>query len=57
MTIYNYKCKNNHEYSEMRSIKEDQKITQCQECNEPLKQVYYVPLVQLKGSGFYRNTK
>lgn len=57
MTIYNYKCKNNHEYSEMRSIKEEQKITQCQECNEPLKQVYYAPLVQLKGSGFYRNTK
>lgn len=57
MAIYDYKCINEHPYSEMRSIKENQKVTECPECGEPLKQVYSVPLMQLKGGGFYRNSR
>lgn len=57
MAVYDYKCSNNHDYSEMRSIKEEQKIKECPECGEVLRQVYSVPLMQLKGGGFYRNSR
>lgn len=57
MAIYDYTCINEHKYTEMRSIKEDQRVTKCPECNEDLKQVYSVPMMQLKGGGFYRNTR
>lgn len=57
MAIYDYVCSNGHNYTEMRSIKEDQKITKCPECEAELKQVYSVPMMQLKGGGFYRNTR
>ena len=57
MAIYDYKCKNDHKYSEMRSIKEEQRITECPECGDLLKQVYHVPLMQLKGGGYYKGTR
>lgn len=57
MAVYDYKCKNDHTYTEMRSIKEEQKKTHCDECGEELKQTYSVPLMQLKGTGFYRNSR
>lgn len=57
MAIYEYKCSKGHEYTEVRSIKEDQKKTHCDYCKEVLKQVYTAPLMQLKGSGFYRNKR
>lgn len=57
MAIYDYKCKNNHMYTEIRSIKEDQKRTHCDYCGEELKQVYSAPLMQLKGGGFYKNSR
>jgi putative FmdB family regulatory protein len=57
MAVYDYKCINGHMYTEIRSIKEDQKRFNCEHCAEPLKQVYSAPLMQLKGTGFYRNSK
>jgi putative FmdB family regulatory protein len=57
MAVYEYKCSNGHEYTELRSIKEDQVRTECEYCGEALKQVYTAPLMQLKGSGFYRNNR
>jgi putative FmdB family regulatory protein len=57
MAIYDYRCKNDHSYTEMRSIKEEQKKTHCDECGEEFKQSYSVPLMQLKGTGFYRNSR
>lgn len=57
MAIYDYKCSNGHMYTELRSIKEEQKRTECEYCGEVLKQVYSVPLMQLKGTGFYKNSR
>lgn len=57
MAIYDYKCENDHFYTEIRSIKEEQKKTHCVHCNGELKQVYSAPLMQLKGSGFYKNSR
>lgn len=57
MATYDYKCINNHEYSETRSIKDEQKVKDCPECGAELKQVYSAPLMQLKGSGFYKNSR
>ena len=57
MAIYDYKCENDHLYTEIRSIKEEQKKTHCEYCNGELKQVYSAPLMQLKGGGFYKNSR
>lgn len=57
MAVYDYKCPNGHLYTEMRSITEDQKRIECEECGEVLKQVYTAPLMQLKGGGFYKNSR
>lgn len=57
MAVYDYKCINGHMYTEIRSIKEDQIRTDCEYCGESLKQVYTPPLMQLKGTGFYRNNR
>jgi putative FmdB family regulatory protein len=57
MAVYEYKCSKGHLYTEIRSIKEDQKRTICEYCEEELKQVYTAPLMQLKGGGFYKNSR
>ena len=57
MPIYDYKCDNGHSYTEIRSIREEQKNVHCKHCNTKLKQVYSAPLMQLKGTGFYKNNK
>ncbi len=57
MAIYEYICKNDHVYTERRSIKEDQKVTRCPECSEMLKQRYSPFGIDLKGTGFYRNSR
>lgn len=57
MAIYDYKCANGHMYTEIRSIKENQKKNTCDYCGKKLKQIYSAPLVQLKGTGFYKNSK
>ena len=40
MPSYDYKCSNKHTYTETRSIKEDQKVTECPECGEELNRVF-----------------
>jgi putative FmdB family regulatory protein len=57
MPTYQYKCGNDHLYEEMRSFKEEQKNTHCPDCGLELKQIYSAPGVQLKGGGFYRNSR
>lgn len=53
MITYEYKCKENgHLYSEMRSINEDQKNTECPECGSTLLRIYSVPPIMFKGEGF-----
>jgi putative FmdB family regulatory protein len=55
MATYEYKCSNGHEYIEVRSMTEDQKKTECDECGEKLNRSFSgsVPSVVFKGSGFY----
>jgi putative FmdB family regulatory protein len=58
MAVYEYKCISGHPdhvVTEIRGIKEDQKTICCPICGDALKQVYSAPLMQLKGTGFYRN--
>jgi putative FmdB family regulatory protein len=57
MPQYDYKCSNDHIYTEFRSILENSKTDVCPECNATLKQIYSPPMIELKGSGFYRNSK
>lgn len=55
MPFYDYKCKNDHEHTENRSIHAEQVQMECRICAEPLQQVYTVPSVALIGRGFYSN--
>lgn len=57
MPTYEYRCDNGHEYSETRSITQNQIKTICTECGLVFKQNYNAPLIQLKGTGFYRNSR
>jgi putative FmdB family regulatory protein len=57
MPQYDYKCSNGHPYSEFRSILEEISSPNCSVCNATLKQIYSPPMIELKGSGFYRNSK
>lgn len=57
MPIYEYVCKNKHLYTEKRSINDKQNQINCPECGSVLKQNYNAPLIQLKGTGFYRNSR
>lgn len=57
MPTYEYKCINNHFYEETRRITENPKETNCNECGEELSQKYHSPGLQLKGTGFYKNSR
>lgn len=57
MPVYQYKCLSGHEVEEERKITEDQKMICCPLCGDALKPVYSSPGVQLKGGGFYRNSR
>lgn len=57
MPTYQYACGNSHLYEESRGIREEQRIKDCPECGLPLKQKYHAPGIELKGGGFYRNTR
>ena len=60
MPTYEYKCISEspeHKFSETRGINEPQKLICCPICGDALKQVYSAPMMQLKGTGFYRNNR
>lgn len=57
MPTYKYKCLGGHDVEETRGIRENQKTICCPICGDALKQVYSPPLIQLNGTGFYRNLK
>lgn len=54
MPTYTYKCKNDHEYVEVRGMLEDQKQTVCPQpdCGEPLRRIYDTNPIQFKGQGW-----
>lgn len=57
MPTYQYKCLSGHEVEETRKITDEQKIICCPICGDTLKPVYSSFAVELKGGGFYRNTR
>jgi putative FmdB family regulatory protein len=55
MPIYEYQCKeNNHSYTEVRSINEDQKQTTCPKCQSNLSRIFEPTPTIFNGSGFYK---
>jgi putative FmdB family regulatory protein len=59
MPTYDYKCENEHEYAENRSMNDDPIRTTCPEpdCGLPLKRVFNVSGVSFQGEGFYSNSE
>lgn len=57
MPIYQYKCLSGHEVEETRGINDPQKIICCPICGDAIKRVYSPPGIELKGGGFYKNSR
>jgi len=52
MPIYEYRCRNGHEFEVFQSMSEDP-VTTCSECGAPVERVFHPIAVHFKGSGFY----
>ena len=52
MPIYEYRCRNGHEFEVFQSMS-DEPVTECQECGAPVERVFRPVAVHFKGSGFY----
>jgi putative FmdB family regulatory protein len=53
MATYEYKCSAEHLYTEVRAMSEEQKVTKCPTCGEPLSRIYSTAAAIFKGRGFY----
>jgi putative FmdB family regulatory protein len=52
MPIYEYRCRNGHQFEVFQAIA-DPPVTACQECGAPVERVFHPIAVHFKGSGFY----
>jgi putative FmdB family regulatory protein len=52
MPIYEYRCRNGHEFEVFQSMSEDP-VARCGECGAPVERVFHAVAVHFKGSGFY----
>lgn len=52
MPIYEYRCRNGHEFEVFQSMSEDP-VSRCPECDAPVERVFHPVAVHFKGSGFY----
>lgn len=52
MPIYEYRCRNGHEFEVFQSMSEDP-VSRCPECAAPVERVFRPVAVHFKGSGFY----
>ena len=52
MPIYEYRCRNGHQFEVFQAISDDP-VSVCQECGEPVERVFHPVAVHFKGSGFY----
>jgi putative FmdB family regulatory protein len=52
MPIYEYRCRNGHEFEVFQSMSEDP-VSRCGECGAPVERVFHPVAVHFKGSGFY----
>ena len=52
MPIYEYRCRNGHQFEVFQAMSEDP-VSSCQACGEPVERVFRPVAVHFKGSGFY----
>ncbi|HYX78208.1 MAG TPA: FmdB family zinc ribbon protein [Solirubrobacterales bacterium] len=52
MPIYEYRCRNGHQFEVFQAMSEDP-VSSCQVCGEPVERVFRPVAVHFKGSGFY----
>ena len=52
MPIYEYRCTKGHTFEVSQPINDDP-LTKCQVCGNPIERVLHSPAVHFKGSGFY----
>ena len=52
MPIYEYRCENGHVFDIMQRMTEDP-LTECVQCDAPVKKVLHPVGISFKGSGFY----
>jgi putative FmdB family regulatory protein len=52
MPIYEYRCRNGHDFEVFQSMS-DPPVESCEVCGEPVERVFSPVAVHYKGSGFY----
>jgi putative FmdB family regulatory protein len=52
MPIYEYRCRNGHNFEVIQSMMDDP-VAICAECGAPVERVFHPVAVHFKGSGFY----
>ena len=52
MPIYEYRCRNGHNFEAIQSMSEDP-VSACEQCGAPVERVFHPIAVHFKGSGFY----
>jgi putative FmdB family regulatory protein len=52
MPIYEYRCRNGHQFEVFQAMSEDA-VSACPECGAPVERVFRPVAVHFKGSGFY----
>jgi putative FmdB family regulatory protein len=52
MPIYEYRCRNGHEFEVIQSMSDDP-VHACEQCGAPVERVFHPVAVHFKGSGFY----
>jgi putative FmdB family regulatory protein len=52
MPIYEYRCRNGHEFEVFQAMSDDP-VTTCEVCGAPVERIFRPVAVHFKGSGFY----
>ena len=52
MPIYEYRCRNGHDFEVFQSMSEEQ-VSRCPECAAPVERLFRPVAVHFKGKGFY----
>lgn len=52
MPIYEYRCRNGHNFEVSQSMSDDP-VAVCEQCGAPVERVFHPVAVHFKGSGFY----
>jgi putative FmdB family regulatory protein len=53
MPTYGYRCENGHEFETFQAMS-DPALTTCQQCEAPVRRIFYPVGIVFKGPGFYK---